>query len=62
MIEENQCTNFLVWLLEKLPSKVILEICKIADLSVNQVGTNINIEVQTLFKKSCPDALIELRC
>lgn len=58
-VKENQCTNFLVWLLEKLPSKVILEICKIADLSVNQVGTNINIEVQTLFKKSCPDALIE---
>jgi len=58
-IKEDQCTNFLVWLLEKLPSKVILEICRIADLSVNQVGTKINIEVQHLFKNSRPDALIE---
>jgi hypothetical protein len=57
--EEDRCTNFLVWLLEKLPSKVILEICKIADLSVNQVGTNINVKVRPWLKKSSPDALIE---
>ncbi len=58
-IKEDQCTNFLIWLLEKLPPEVILELCKIADLSINQVGSNISIQAQPLFKKSRPDALIE---
>jgi len=58
--EEDQCTNFLVWLLGKLPSKIILEICKIAGLSISQVEIKVNIEVQYKLKKdSRPDALIE---
>lgn len=58
-IKEDQCTNFLVWLLEKLPSRILLEICKKAELSIAHVSNNINAEVQTLFNKSRPDALIE---
>jgi hypothetical protein len=49
----------LVWLLEKLPSEVILEVCKIADLSLANIDEHIIIEVQPFFKNSRPDALVE---
>lgn len=58
-IKEDQCTNFLVWLLKKLPSKIFLEISKMSDLLINQVENNINFSVQALLKNSRPDALIE---
>ncbi len=57
--KENQCTNLLVWLLEKLPSKTLLELCKISGLSINEVRNEFNICVQYPLKNSYPDALIE---
>ncbi len=57
-IEEDQCTNFLVWLLEKLPPKTILGICKISGLSIDEAEIIVN-RVQFPLENSRPDALIE---
>lgn len=56
---EDKCTNFLLWLLEKLPSKIILDICKISDLSISQVKNNVSISVQYPLKNSRADGLVE---
>lgn len=58
--KEDQCTNFLVWLLEKLPSKILLELCNNSGLSINEVMNELNVRVQHPLKKnSYLDALIE---
>ncbi len=56
--KENQCTNFLVWILEKLPPTTMLDICKKSDLSIDNVEFVAN-NVQPTFEKSTPDAIIE---
>lgn len=59
-VEENQCTNFLVWLIDKLPSEVLFEICEESNLSVlDDIQNNLNIDVQYLLENSIPDAIIE---
>lgn len=58
-VEENQCTNFLVWLIEKLPSEVLSKICKESNLSMNDIQKNLNIDVQYHLENSIPDAIIE---
>ncbi|VVB89020.1 Uncharacterised protein [uncultured archaeon] len=56
--KENQCTNFLVWILGKLPPTTMLDICKLSDLSIDNVEFVSN-NVQPTFEKSTPDAIIE---
>ncbi|MCZ7382717.1 MAG: hypothetical protein O8C64_14245 [Candidatus Methanoperedens sp.] len=56
---ENQCTNFLVWLLDKLPSEVLSKICDKSNLSIPcEIQNSLNIEVQSLLENSTPDAII----
>jgi hypothetical protein len=58
-IPEDQCTNFLLWLLKKLPSRVLLEICNVAGLSITQVEEEFSFEVQRLLlSDSRPDGII----
>ncbi len=59
-VEEDQCTNFLVWLIGKLPAAIISQICILADIDI---GENFNnqreITVQYPLENSRPDAVIE---
>lgn len=57
-VKEDRCTNFLLWLLRKLPSRVLLEICKISDLSISHRGTDFDFHVQYTLDNSRADALI----
>lgn len=57
--KEDQCTNFLVWLLGKLPPKIFFELSNNSGLSINEVWNELNILVQYPLKNSYPDAKIE---
>jgi len=57
---EDQCTNFLMRLLDILPSEVLSKICEESKLSCfNDVHDNLIIDVQYTLDKSVPDAIIE---
>jgi hypothetical protein len=65
-IEENQCTNFLVWLLQKLPRGVLEQICEASNLSLyketrNRLDDQLEFRVQYPLPFSIPDAVIESR-
>jgi hypothetical protein len=58
-VSEDQCTNFLVWLLEKLPNEIMFEICKISRLSVYKTTKDeFTTDRQYILDNSRPDALI----
>lgn len=51
--EENICTNFLVWLIDKLPSEVLSKICEESNLSLScEIENNLNIDVQRHLENS----------
>ena len=57
---EDQCTNFLMRLLNILPSEVLSKICEESKLSCfNDIHDNLIIDVQYTLDKSVPDAIIE---
>jgi len=58
-VKEDQCTNYLLWLLKKLPSNVITEILTIADLSINNIPYHFDFIAQYPLSNSRADALIE---
>jgi hypothetical protein len=59
--DEDRCTNFLLLLLNKLPSDIILRICDMSDLNIlHKAGSAISIESQYMLKNSIPDGIIEL--
>lgn len=59
-VEENQCTNFLVWLIDKLPSIVLSRIFEKSKLSIStEIQNNLSIDVQYPLENSIPDAIIE---
>lgn len=57
--KEDQCTNFLLWLLQKLPSTVMLEICREASLSISRTDECPAVDAQFCLSDSIPDAKIE---
>jgi len=57
---EDQCTNFLMRLLDLLPSEVLSKICEESKLSCfNDIHDDLKIKVQYPLEKSIPDAKIE---
>lgn len=57
-VQEDKCTNFLLWLLKKLPSNILLKIFKLSNLSIIDNETNFEFQVQYQMDDSRPDALI----
>lgn len=57
-VKEDQCTNFLLWLLKKLPSNILLKIFKMSNLSITESEINFDFQVQYQMDDSRPDALI----
>lgn len=56
---ENQCTNFLAFLLEKLPNKKIIDdICKNSGLTINEDMLSVNVQYPLKDGISIPDAII----
>ncbi|MCZ7399475.1 MAG: hypothetical protein O8C62_07330 [Candidatus Methanoperedens sp.] len=58
---ENQCTNFLAYLLEKLPNKKIIDdICKNSGLTINEYMLSVNVQYPLKVKDgiSIPDAIM----
>jgi len=55
---EDCCTNILLWLLSKLPTEVIFDICKISGLSITHISDIIEIHDQYRLENSRPDGLI----
>ena len=59
-VPEDQCTNFLLWLLRRLPTECLNEFCVKAGLVLGQVTTDYPFRAQvTLKDHSRPDALLE---
>ena len=59
-VEEDQCTYFLVWLLQKLPPEVVSKICEKSKLSMyDKISNKIIIDVQHPLENSRPDARVE---
>jgi hypothetical protein len=58
-VAEDQCTNFLVYLLDKLPKTILLEIIETADLKIEKVDNIVDIIVQYPLERSRPDAIVE---
>jgi hypothetical protein len=59
-VKEDQCTNFLLWLLKRLPSDILITICDIAELSVTHIDSPFAFRVQPILCDSRPDGLISL--
>jgi hypothetical protein len=57
-VKEDQCTNFLLWLLKRLPSDILIRICDIAELSITHVDSPFSFRVQPILCDSRPDGLI----
>lgn len=56
---ENQCTNFLAFLLEKLPNKKIIDgICKNSGLTINEDMLSVKVQYPLKDGISIPDAII----
>ncbi|MBN8701646.1 MAG: hypothetical protein J0M08_01145 [Bacteroidetes bacterium] len=58
-VAEDQCTNFLVYLLEKLPKTILFDIIKTANLKIEKVDSIVDITVQYPLESSRPDAVVE---
>jgi hypothetical protein len=58
-IEEDRCTNFLVWLIEKLPADMLVKICDASRLSFPKgMKDELDFMVQYPLTDSRPDAVI----
>lgn len=57
-VKEDQCTNFLLWLLKKLPTTLFIELCNIAGLSIHHTDPEISFSVQYPLDNSRPDGVI----
>jgi len=57
---EDQCTNFLLWLLRQLPSgaDILGDICKKAGVSISRIDNDFSFDVQYLLVGSKPDGRI----
>jgi len=57
---EDQCTNFLLWLLRQLPSgaDILGDICKKAGVSISRIDNDFSFDVQYLLDGSKPDGRI----
>lgn len=59
-VDEDKCTNFLIWLLEKLPPEILAEICEAAKLTLSkEIQNHLDFRVQYPLTNSRPDAIIE---
>src|SRR5712692_220490 len=58
-VDEDQCTNFLLWLFRRLPAKCLNEFCVKARLKLGQVTTDYPFRAQLKLEHSRPDALLE---
>lgn len=56
---EDQCTDFFLWLLGKLPSEFLLELAKSSGLAITRIDESIKIESQ-FHVGSIPDGRVEL--
>src|SRR5206468_6456223 len=59
-VQENQCTNFLLWLLRKLPSPCLQEVCQKSGLLIDDISNEYGFRAQLVLENSTPDALIQL--
>lgn len=59
-IQEDQCTNFLMWLLKKLPNSFLELFCKSAELDVSDISNQFSFNSQWVLSQSRPDGVIKL--
>ena len=59
-VQEDQCTNFLLWLLRKLPPCCLQEVCRESGLQLDNISNEHEFGSQLVLENSRPDALIRL--
>lgn|GEM_PF-2823349 len=59
-VQEDQCTNFLLWLLRKLPVKCLRDVCRDSGLLLDDVSNEYQFNAQWALENSRPDARIQI--
>ena len=59
-VKEDQCTNFLFWLLRKLPLACLQEVCRKSGLPLDGISNEYGFRAQWALEKSRPDGLMQL--
>src|SRR5437867_2357742 len=58
-VQEDQCTNFLLWILRKLPLLCLQEVCRESGLLLDDISNEYGFTAQWALENSRPDALIQ---
>src|SRR5438445_5294630 len=59
-VQEDRCTNFLLWILRRLPSTYLQKVCQSAGLALNDISNEYGFNAQWILEKSRPDAVVQL--